>query len=441
MTEQATGPAILDQLRRAIQSDDVGGVRNLLEHNPDLKSRINDPLGPFDSPLVNSSRSREMLDILLEAGADINARSRWWAGGFGLLDTIDLGLASYAIDRGALVDVHSAARLGLVDRLRALLEADPGLVHARGGDGQTPLHFARTVEIASLLLGHGADIDALDVDHESSPAQYMLGDRVEVARFLVQRGCKTDLLLAVAVGDLDLVRKHLDADPESIRLRVRAEDFPMANHKAGGTIYNWTLGFGTSAYQVAANFGHREVLQLLLDRSPPESRLIAACWLGDAASVRALRGQYPDLIAQLSDTDRQEIAQAARNNDTAALRLMLEAGLPTTARGQHRGTPLHWAAWHGNRPMVEAILGHSPPLEDRENDFKSSPLQWAIHGSKYGWHRDSGDYLGVVEALLAAGAKPPQSHSGTTAVRDVLIRHGVTDQADEARAQNSASSS
>ena len=64
-----------------------------------------------------------------------------------------------------------------------------------------PLRFARTVEIAAYLLDHSADIDALDIDHESTPAQWMLGDRLEVARYLVDRGCTTDLLLAAAVGN------------------------------------------------------------------------------------------------------------------------------------------------------------------------------------------------------------------------------------------------
>ena len=54
----------------------------------------------------------------------------------------------YAIERGAVVDVHAAARLGLVERLRQLISGTPALVHERGGDGQTPLHFASTVEIA-----------------------------------------------------------------------------------------------------------------------------------------------------------------------------------------------------------------------------------------------------------------------------------------------------
>jgi len=86
---------------------------------------INRPIGPFDSAAIINVCSREMLDVLLDAGADINARSRWWAGGFGLLDSASPELAAYAIERGAVVDVHAAARLGLIARLRELITQDP----------------------------------------------------------------------------------------------------------------------------------------------------------------------------------------------------------------------------------------------------------------------------------------------------------------------------
>jgi ankyrin repeat protein len=82
------------------------------------------------------------------------------------------------------LDTKSAAQLGRLDDLRALVAANPQSVHLRGGDGQTPLHVAPTVAIAEFLLSHGADIDARDVDHESTPAQY----HPDVALFLVERG-------------------------------------------------------------------------------------------------------------------------------------------------------------------------------------------------------------------------------------------------------------
>ena len=63
--------------------------------------------------------------------------------------------------------------------------------------------------------------------------------------------------MAAVLGDRDLVRRHLDADPTCIRMRVSEEFFPMINPKAGGTIYQWTLGFYVSGLDVSRNFGHR----------------------------------------------------------------------------------------------------------------------------------------------------------------------------------------
>src|SRR5215212_9374041 len=98
----------LELLITAINSDDAPTVHKILSQNPHLKSHINNPLLPFDSPPILSVRSRAMLDVLLDAGADINAKSRWWAGPFHILDTINPSLAPYAIERGAAISIHSA---------------------------------------------------------------------------------------------------------------------------------------------------------------------------------------------------------------------------------------------------------------------------------------------------------------------------------------------
>lgn len=413
------------ELKRAFRDDDAVLFRKILRRHPALKTRIDEPIGPFDSPAITLVRSRAMLDVLVEAGADINAKSRWWAGGFGLLHNASPELAAYAITRGAVVDVHAAARLGLLDRLRALLSANPDLVHARGGDGQTPLHFAGTIAVAECLLEHATDIDALDVDHESTPAQFMARDRQDVARLLVRRGCRTDLLLATALGDTQRVRRHLEEDPDCIRLRVSDEFFPRRNPRSGGTIYQWTLGWHVSAHDVARQFGHRRLLDLLMRRSPPEVRLLAACWLGDDAAVRALIRRHPGLAAGLRPTDNRQMAHAARNNNRDAVRLMLECGLPADAVGQHGGTPLHWAAWHGNADLVRLLLRYHPPLEKPDTDFRAPPLGWAIHGSENGWHCETGDYAATVEALIRAGARLPETPAGSRAVRAALRRHGV----------------
>jgi ankyrin repeat protein len=402
----------------------------VLERYPALRARLNDTMPGLHfgaTPLLAAVpySNRAMIDVLLEAGADINQKSHWWAGGFGVLDN-DRGMAPFLIERGARVDVHAAATLGMMDVLKRLVRADPALVHARGGDGQTPLHVAQTIDVAKWLLDHGADIDARDVDHESTPAQYMIRDRQELARFLVSRGCHTDILMAAALGDLALVRKHLDADPACIRMFVADEWFPKRDPRAGGCIYLWTLGQLATPHSVAREFGHEEVFRLLMERTPEALKLALACDLGDEATFRQLLAARPNLAASLSDEDGKHLVRAAQSNNTNAVRLMLAAGWPVVVRGQHGGTPLHWAAWHGNAEMVREILRYHPPLDLRGDDHDLPALGWALHGSEHGWHRKTGDYPAVVDALLAAGAKLPENEFEVgDAVRRVIEKHGT----------------
>ncbi len=421
------GEEVLRKAHRAFRDDDAITVSQILAEQPELRKRINEPVGPFHSPAVVSVRSRQMLDALLDAGADINARSDWWAGSFGILDMAKPDLAMYAIRCGAIVDVHSAARLDLLDDLKRMIEADPSLVHAKGGDGQTPLHFANSIEIAEYLLEHGADIDALDIDHVSTPAQYMVRGRPEVARYLIARGCKTDILMATALGDADLVAEHLKRDPESIRTRVSDEYFPLINGDNGGSIYQWELGWYVSAHQVARQFGYPSIFELLWNHSPADVKLVAACWLGDESTVDTLLLENPGLVATLQPAEQRQLAHAARNNELRAVLLMLKAGLPVAERSQHRATTLHWAAWHGNLEMAKVLLASGASVTDSENDYSSTPLSWALYASVEGWDPAGGDYAATVESLITAGSKLPAQQSGSPAVRGVLATHGVKD--------------
>jgi ankyrin repeat protein len=299
-----------------------------------------------------------------------------------------------------------------------LVAADPGSVHARGGDGQTPLHCASTVEIAELLLSRGAEIDARDVDHESTPAQYMLRvehkrhyprDRQDVARYLISRGCRTDILMAAALGDRDLVARHLDDDPACIRMSVSEEWFPKRDPRAGGTIYIWTLGARRTAHAVARDFGHEDVFQLLIERTPHDLKLGLACELGDQAVFREFLLMHPDAAKTLSETDRQKLPDAAKTNNTGAVGLMLQAGWPVDAPGEMGATALHWAGFNGNAEMTREILRFHPTLELKSRDCQGTALAWTLFGSGNGWHRNTGAYVETVQALLQAGAMLPPS--------------------------------
>jgi ankyrin repeat protein len=408
-------------------------ARLLIEH-PELKAHLDEPLHYGDLPVLLAAvqrTDRKTIAVLLDAGADINARGNSWAGGRGVLDECHPDLAPFLIERGALIDAHSAARLGMLEKLRELADADPAIVRARGEAGQMPLHFASTVEIATFLVDHGAEIDARDLLHESTPAQHMVRviqarhyprDRQDIARFLISRGCEADILMGAALGDLDLVRRHVESDPGCLRVRVSETYFPKQDSRSRGTYYIPALGRERTPHQVARDFGHEDVFRFLMDHSPEDVKLSQACQLGDENLFRAMLGSRPLMVATLSEPERREIVDAAQNNNTDAVRLMLAADWPVDARGEYDMTPLQWASWHGNAEMVREILKYHPQLE-LSCDHGITALGSALHGSMNGWHRDTGDYVGTVEALLKGGAKTPKVTPDLEAsepVRDLL---------------------
>jgi Ankyrin repeats (many copies)/Ankyrin repeat len=421
--EQLTTTPV-EQFVAAVKRRDIDAVRALLAAHPELAARINEPLFDFKQTAAHVAASDlAMLDLLLMHGADLNVKSSWDKGGFGILESVTPEQAPALIARGAKIDVWAAANLGLTAELVALLDADPALVHAKGGDGKRPLHYARTVEIARILLDRGAEIDALDDDHDSTPAQHLVDDRPQVCAFLIARGARCDLLMAAALGDLALVRQHLDAEPGSIAMRVDQDWFPMVDTaKNGGHVYQWTLGFHVSAFEIARRRSHLDVLDLLMQRADPLERLLDALWRGDGTAADAVLLAEPGLVQRAPIRALHQVADAARNNNTAAVRAMLARGFPVTAISQHGAMPLHWAAFHGNPEMLRDVLAQSPPIEARDRDHDGTAVGWLIHGALHGWSGISTSQHGECARLLVnAGAHVdetalPTGHDGIDAV-------------------------
>jgi len=416
----------------AAQADDVAKARALLQRHATLRAQIKDPWPeiPFGGRPIGAAaqhRNKELVDLLLEFGADINARSDWAPGSFGVLDGADPEFAQFLITRGARVDAHSAAHLGMLDKLREIVSTNPEVVHSRGGDGQTPLHFASSIEIADYLLENGANIDAIDVDHEGTPAQWMISDRTEIARHLVRCGAKEDFLMAVALGDIDVVRRFLDEDPAVVRTTVTPEYFPMRGPLAAGHIYNWSLDRNGTAHDFARRFGHADVLRLLMERSPDDVKLVAAARLGDEALARKVISERPGLAKSLPNEMKRKLVDAAQDENVTAVRLMLAAGWPTDGRGQENATALHWAGFLGNLAIARELLEHGAAVNVKGDEYDGTPLSWAIYGSTNSWKCKTGDYVGVVKALLDAGATVPErTDSASDTVREVLRLRRMT---------------
>lgn len=391
----------LAAFRDAVRRRDLPQVARLLAE-PHVRARVNDPRFEFGQRAAHvAAKDRALLALLLDAGADPNLPSDWQNGPYTVLDGADEPTARFLLSRGATLTPNVAARLGWFAELAAMLRATPSLVHARGGDGQTPLHEAQTQAIADLLLDLGADIDARCIDHRSTPAQYALADRPEIARHLLHRGAIPDIFMAARLGDLALAERLLEADPAAAAAQVNEPGYaPVPPFH----IYCWSLGFGASPHAVAKKYGHEAVGALLTARSSPRVLLRTALFANDARRARALVASDPTLVSSLSRAEHGQLAQAIFHEAFDAAHLMLDLGFDPGAPGVDGGAALHAACWVGNLRLVERILElGAVAIDAPDPTHQSPPLGWTAYGSV---HRRSpgGDYLAVAQRLVAAGA-------------------------------------
>jgi hypothetical protein len=411
----ATETPALDRFKLAVNRGDAIELRRVLSESAEARAAINEPLFGFNSPAlvaVAGDGNVDLIDTLLEFGADPNRKSSWWAGGFHPLHAASGDVSDRLIASGAVPDACAAARLGRTDLLERILDEDPGRVHERGGDGQTPLHFARSRDVVDLLLARGADPDARDLDHRSSPAEWMIGDvivpedsRLDLARYLVERGATADIFLAAALGLPDKVREILQRDPSALALRTSQGDYdeksPSSYH-----IYQWTLGPNLSPMQVAARRGKDSTVNVMRQYASPAELLLLACHLGQREEARTLVAKHPGLVAEMKDQHRA-VADEAWASNAPAVALLMELGFDPSVPGPQRATALHCAAWEGSVECVMAILTYPAGralIDVKEPSYGGTPLSWCSHGS-VNCGNPKADHATVARLLIAAGSQ------------------------------------
>lgn len=146
----------------AIAMGKVDDARSMVEANPNLLSqRLGFALNewqPLHFAVVNNLL--DMVQLLLDSGADINARTAWGITPLCLaIDAKNEKLVAQLTAQGAQVDLSAAIASGQWERARAILDADPAQVQL-GGANQLLLHYTAQqglVEGTTWLLEHGAD--------------------------------------------------------------------------------------------------------------------------------------------------------------------------------------------------------------------------------------------------------------------------------------------
>ncbi len=414
------------QLMEAFLSDDHPVVAELLGRHPQFREHINRGVFDWNMPPLAAAKSREMVDVLIDNGAQVQKVTEWWAPGFGAYQ-VEQATALYLVQRGAELTIHAATAIGLIDIVREMLERSPEWVSAKGGDGCHPLHFCTDRDLAAVLLANGADIDARDEDHDSTPAQWRIGDAPDLVKFLLQRGATPDVFMGAGLGDADLTERLVTDDPSVTSHRIGNDKglFPGCGFKGrGGSIYQWSLGFNLSPHEVALKRGHTKIYEFLMDRSAPEAKFLVACTSANRAVAESIAADHPEMVGTLDEEDLALLPKFCweTNKNIDAVRLMLDLGFPVDAREHNHGcTALHNAAWCGDLELVQLLIERGHPTDVRDPDYESTPIGWAVHSCTEAKRHPNGKFPEVVQLLLDNGTPfdakyYPVGHEGIDAV-------------------------
>ena len=141
-------------------------VAALIAHGADVNARFSGPHTETPLHWAASSDDIEVLDALLDRGADIEALGAVIAGGTPLADAVAFGqwkAARRLIERGARSTLWQAAALGLMARVSEHFSGAPPTAEEITSAFWCACHGGQR-ESAEYLLAHGADRNWIGYD-------------------------------------------------------------------------------------------------------------------------------------------------------------------------------------------------------------------------------------------------------------------------------------
>lgn len=257
--------------------------------------------------------------------------------------------------------ICEAAGAGEIQRVAALLAANPALLHVKDGDGKTPLHHAAAGENAPLtefLLDHGADLSAVDARGRTALHHAAnQGDAASV-RLLLDHGAdvmareyrgRTPLFLAVGWGyDVETVQRLIAAGAD-VNDRT-----PLGEEILFSTLY----------------YGIPAIVNVLIDagaRLPEDDPSV-----GHAAYLSASNGFERVFQLAVDEAEARGIEwwenvpmqAAARGGSTTIGKALLARGVSLTEKNRYGVTPLHIAAENGRLSFVDFLAKNGAHLDE-----------------------------------------------------------------------------
>jgi len=138
------------------------------------------------------------------------------------------------------------------------------------------------------------------------------------------------------------------------------------------------------------------------------------------AAIRCAVGSFVFLLAVVSlavaGADDLQLVNAAKNQDTAAVRALLKKGSPVSASQPDGVTALHWAALGNDLQMADLLISSGAQVNAADN-YGVTPLSLACTNGS----------VPFVEKLLKAGANPNAARTSGETVLMTCAYAGALD--------------
>lgn len=255
-------------------------------------------------------------------------------------------------DKPVAVAILAAAKAGDVAAVENLLKQNRRLVHARDKWHYTPLHLAENVEVARLLIDHGARMNARGWIGATPLHKAASAGQADVVELLIQHGAKVHARRP-NWGDMPL---HWAANEKIARLFKEDDMDVHARDRVGRTPLHWAAQSGhaeTAEYLIECGADVNARDEPFVSRSPTSAMIN-----GFVRLVERVRWIRP-LIKNITNaryTGDTPLHCAAREGRIEVVELLLKAGAQVNAADDHGRTPLHCAAFRGQRDVIEKLV-------------------------------------------------------------------------------------
>jgi ankyrin repeat protein len=257
---------------------------------------------------------------------------------------------------------------GRVGALATLLRDHPELARARSS---RVTHFDPPIHRATLL--HYVAANGVEGYRERTPP-----NAVDVATTLLRASAEVDAL-ADMYGGQATTMSMLVSSGHPVRAGVQVAlvetliDFGAAVEARGS-------GQWTSPLATALAFGYLPAAEALVRRGAPIDTLPIAAGMGRVDDARRL-------LPTASALDRHRaMALAAQLGHVEILQLLLDAGEDPNRynpKGNHgHSTPLHQAVWSGHDAVVRLLVARGARLDIKDTIYEGTPLGWAEYGGR-----------------------------------------------------------